>query len=131
MTWLTWRQYRAQVYRGASVLAAFAVLILITGLQVASQYHAATAACAVTHVCTYQGALFLGSHAVGFLIIMTLGAPVLIGLFWGAPMVASELEIGTTQFAWVQSVTRMRWLAVKTGWMMAAAASGAVSSPLS
>ena len=122
MTWLTWRQHRAQAYVGAAVLAAFAVLILVTGLQVASQYHLATAACAATHVCTNQGRLFLGSHAVGFLIIMTLGAPVLIGLFWGAPLVASELETGTTQFAWMQSVTRKRWLAVKTGWMMAAAA---------
>jgi hypothetical protein len=47
---------------------------------------------------------------------------VLAGLFWGAPLVAAELETGTTQFAWMQSVTRRRWLAVKTGWMLLAAA---------
>ena len=53
---------------------------------------------------------------------MTLGTPVLAGLFWGAPLVAAELETGTSQFAWMQSVTRRRWLAVKTGWMLLAAA---------
>ena len=61
---------------------------------------------------------------------MTLGAPALVGLFWGAPLVAAELETGTSQFAWMQSVTRKRWLAVKTGWMLLAAAvwGGAISA---
>jgi hypothetical protein len=58
---------------------------------------------------------------VGFLVISTLGAPVLVGLFWGAPLVAAESEAGTTHFAWMQSVTRKRWLAVKVGWMLLAA----------
>jgi hypothetical protein len=80
-------------------------------------------ACAASHTCARLGStLFLGSHAVGFLVIMTLGAPVLAGLFWGAPLVAGELEPGTSPFAWMQSVTRRHWLAVKTGWMMLAAA---------
>ena len=122
MTWLVWRQHRAQLYVGAALLAALAVLLLITGLQMASQYHSALAACAASHSCANLGSrLFLGSHAVGFLVIMTLGAPALIGLFWGGPLVASELEAGTSQFAWMQSVTRKRWLAVKTGWMLLAA----------
>ena len=59
---------------------------------------------------------------MGFLVISTLGAPALVGLFWGAPLVAAEAEAGTTQFAWMQSVTRRRWLAVKIGWMLLAAA---------
>jgi hypothetical protein len=123
MTWLTWRQNRAQLYVGAALLAALAVLLLITGLQMASQYHSALAACTATHSCAnLASTLFLGSHAVGFLVIMTLGAPALVGLFWGAPLVAAELETGTIQFAWMQSVTRKRWLAVKAGWMLLAAA---------
>lgn len=122
MTWLTWRQHRIQAYVGAVVLAAFAVLMVITGLQMASQYHAAITACTATNSCVNQGGLFLGNHAVGFLVIATLGAPVLAGLFWGAPLIAAELEAGTTQFAWMQSVTRKRWLAVKVGWALAAAA---------
>ena len=122
MTWLVWRQHRAQFAVGAALLAALAVLLLITGLQMAAQYHSAIVACTAAHSCSDQGALFLGNHAVGFLVIMTLGTPVLVGLFWGAPLVAAELENGSSPFAWMQSVTRRRWLAVKTGWMLLAAA---------
>ena len=122
MTWLVWRQHRIQLLIGAAILAVFAVLLLVTGLQMASQCHSALVACTATHSCTEQGGLFLGNHAVGFLVIMTLGAPVLAGLFWGAPLVAAELETGTSQFAWMQSITRRRWLAVKAGWMLLAAA---------
>jgi ABC-2 family transporter protein len=39
--------------------------------------------------------------------------PALVGLFWGAPLVARDLEEGTFRLAWTQSVTRARWLAVK------------------
>ncbi|HLN70280.1 MAG TPA: hypothetical protein VK280_23800 [Streptosporangiaceae bacterium] len=123
MTWLVWRQHRVQFLAGAALLAAFAVLIVITGLQTASQYHSALVACTANHSCAnLSSTLFLGSHAVGFLVIMTLGAPLLVGLFWGAPLVAAEAEAGTTQFAWMQSVTRRHWLVVKIGWMLLAAA---------
>ena len=122
MTWLVWRQHRIQFLVGATLLAAFAALIVITGVQVANQYHAAQAACAAGQGCRHLSGLFLGNRAVGFLIISTLGAPVLVGLFWGAPLVAAEAEAGTTQFAWMQSVTRKRWLSVKVGWMLLAAA---------
>jgi hypothetical protein len=122
MTWLVWRQHRVQYCVGAALLAVFAVLIVITGAQVAHQYAAAQAACAAGQGCRHLGGLFLGSHAVGFLVISTLGAPALVGLFWGAPLVAAEAEAGTAQFAWMQSVTRRRWLTVKIGWMLLAAA---------
>ncbi|MDQ2815291.1 MAG: transporter [Actinomycetota bacterium] len=131
MTWLLWRLNRTQLYIATALLAAFTVLLLVTGLQMASQYHSAVTACAASHSCAnLAGTLFLGSHAVGFLVIMTLGVPALIGLFWGAPLVASEFETGTGQFAWMQTVTRKRWLAVTTGWTLLAAAAwgGAVSA---
>ena len=122
MTWLVWRQHRVQYCVGAALLAVFAVLIVITGAQVAHQYAAAQAACAAGQGCRHLGGLFLGSHVVGFLVISTLGAPALVGLFWGAPLVAAEAEAGTAQFAWMQSVTRRHWLTVKIGWMLLAAA---------
>ena len=122
MTWLVWRQHRLQFCIGAALLAAFAVLIVITGVQVAHQYQAAQAACAAGQGCRQVGGLFLGSHAVGFLIISTLAAPALVGLFWGAPLIAAESEAGTTQFAWMQSITRRHWLTVKLGWILLAAA---------
>jgi len=131
MSWLIWRLHRTQLYIAAALLAALTVLLLVTGLQMASQYHSALAACGASHSCgTLGSTLFLGSHAVGFLVIMTLGVPAVLGLFWGAPLVAAELETGTGQFAWMQSVTRKRWLAVTAGWMLLAAAAwgGAVSA---
>ncbi len=131
MSWLVWRLHRTQLFIAAALLAALTVLLLVTGLQMASQYHSALAACAVSHSCaSLSSTLFLGSHAVGFGVIMTLGVPALFGLFWGAPLVASEFETGTGQFAWMQSVTRKRWLAVTAGEMLLAAAvwGGAVSA---
>jgi ABC-type transport system involved in multi-copper enzyme maturation permease subunit len=122
MTWLVWRQHRVQYLVGAALLAAFAVIIVVTGAQVSDQFHSAQAACAAGHGCRQLGGLFMGSKVVGFLVIATLGTPVLVGLFWGAPLVAAEAEAGTTQFAWMQSVTRKRWLVVKIGWMLLAAA---------
>jgi hypothetical protein len=124
MTWVVWRQYRVQAAIAAALVAALAVLLLITEPQMASQLHAAIARG------QNLGGLFLGSHAVGFLVIMTLGVPILPGLFWGAPLVAHEFETGTNQFAWMQSVTRRQWLAGEAGWMLfaAAAVAGVVSA---
>lgn len=130
MSWVTWRQYRAQAAIAAAMLAAFAALLLVTGVQVAAQWHSALAACAPSHACgDLSRTLFLGSHAVGFLVIMTLGVPAVLGMLLGAPLLAHELESGTSQFAWVQSVTRRRWLAVRAGWLLLATAAlgGAVS----
>ena len=74
--------------------------------------------------------LSLSSPIFTTLVVATSAVPLLPGLFWGAPMVASELETGTNQFAWTQSITRRRWLAVRAGWLLLAAAvlAGAVSA---
>ena len=45
MTWVTWRQYRYQGALAAALLAALAVVLLITGLHEAQVWHAALAAC--------------------------------------------------------------------------------------
>jgi hypothetical protein len=132
MSWVTWRQYRAQAAIASVLLAAFAALILVTGVQVASQWHTALAACTAAHSCgNLANTLFLGSHAVGFLVIMTLGVPAVLGILLGAPLLAHEFETGTSQYAWTQSVTRRRWLVAKTGWLLlAAAAIGGIVSAL-
>jgi ABC-2 family transporter protein len=46
-------------------------------------------------------------------VVIILLAAAVIGLFWGAPLIARELETGTSALAWNQSITRTRWLAVK------------------
>ena len=130
MTWVTWRQYRYQSALAAALLAVLAVLLLTTGLHAAQVWHSAVTGCAKGGSCASLGALSLGSSAVAALVVYTAAVPLLPGLFWGAPAVAHELETGTNQFAWTQSITRRRWLAVRAGWMLLAAAvlAGAVSA---
>jgi hypothetical protein len=60
-----------------------------------------------------------GASSDGYRVLYLLGAglllltPAVIGIFWGAPLIAREVESGTFRLAWNQSVTRTRWLAVK------------------
>jgi hypothetical protein len=123
MTWFIWRQYRVTAAIAGAILAAFAVLFLITGLQDAAQWHAALANCAKNDSCgNLAQDVSLGRGPVYALTILTLAVPLLFGMFWGSPAVARERETGTMQYAWTQSVTRWRWLSVKTGWLLLAGA---------
>jgi hypothetical protein len=131
MTWLVWRQHRNQAYLAVAALAAFAVVLLVTGRQMASQYQSALASCTASHACgDLANTLVLGSPVMTVLITLTVVVPCLLGVFWGGPLVAREFETGTSQFAWMQSITRGRWLTVKVGWALLAAAAwgGAVSA---
>jgi ABC-type transport system involved in multi-copper enzyme maturation permease subunit len=130
MTWVVWRQHRNQAYIAAAGLAAFAVLMLVTGLQMASQYHSALSLCTANHSCSnLANNLNLGSSAVSVLVTLTVVVPCLLGVFWGGPLVAREFETGTNQFAWTQGISRTRWLTVTVGCVVLAAAAwgGAVS----
>jgi hypothetical protein len=112
---LTWRQFRtpAAVALGALILiAAFAAL---TGPNLAHAYAVTMAACRPTGDCTSAAAAFARTDLVvrtTFGTLVTL-VPALIGAFWGAPLIARELESGTFPLVWTQSVTRTRWLVVK------------------
>ncbi|CAO5184802.1 Transmembrane transport protein [Frankia sp. AiPs1] len=124
MTWLTWRQLRAQAVTVFGALVGLAVALAVTGPRLA-------------HLADIAGDDFLNlaganradswTYDVGCVVVLAL--PAVIGMFWGAPLVARELEAGTHQLVWQQSVTRTRWLATKlalTGLaaMVAAAAAG-------
>jgi hypothetical protein len=127
MTWVTWRQFRYQGALAAALLAALAVALLISELHAAQVWHSALAGCAKDNSCA---SLSLSNSAFTALVAATSAVPLLAGLFWGAPMVAHELETGTNQLAWTQSITRRRWLAIRAGWLLLAAAvlAGAVSA---
>ena len=132
MTWVTWQQYRYPAAFAAALLAALAVVLLITGLHAAAVWNSALTHCATNNSCASLAGsnLSLGNPIIATLGVATSAIPVLPGLLWGAPTVATELETGTNQFAWTQSITRRRWLAVRAGWLLLAAAvlAGAVSA---
>jgi hypothetical protein len=120
MIWLTWRQFRPQAIVAAGGLAAVAIVLAATRPGLASAYSAAGLAACHAH-CATAASIFL--DRVGnfdkFLdfgtIILLLLAPALIGLFWGAPLIAAEVADGTHRIAWNQSVTRTRWTLLKLG----------------
>jgi hypothetical protein len=122
VSWLVWRQYRTSAAISAALLAALAALVVITGLHTAAQFHAAFGSCLAASTCRFPNDnVNLDSGPLGFVIEFTLAVPALLGMFFGAPLVAREIETGTGQFAWTQGVTRRRWLAVKVGWLLLAA----------
>jgi hypothetical protein len=120
MTWVTWLQYRYQSALAAALLAVLAVVLLVTGLHAAQVWHSALAGCARDGSCASlaDSQLSLARPLVYGLVVATAAVPLLPGLFWGAPTVAQEIETGTHQFAWTQSITRRRWLAVRAGWLL-------------
>lgn len=118
MTWLTWRQFRAQA---ATLYAAVAVCLLVVVITGSKLPRTAT---------NVYDLLTPGDRRLYFTgIILVALVPALVGAFLGAPLVARELESGTHRLAWSQSVTRTRWLATKLGLtaLAVAVAAGALS----
>jgi ABC-type transport system involved in multi-copper enzyme maturation permease subunit len=115
MIWLTWRQFRAQALVTLAILAAAAVYLLVTGIQMRNSYHADLADCKALNDCGSALNTLQGSYNAAYQLcqLLLIVVPALIGIFWGAPLIARELETGTYQLAWNQSVPRTRWLAVK------------------
>jgi ABC-type transport system involved in multi-copper enzyme maturation permease subunit len=105
MIWLTWRQFRVQLLVGVGLAAAACVLLAITGPRLADL---PSGNGSIYDLLTSNDRLLFN----GGLALLAV-APPLIGVFWGAPLVARELETGTFRLAWNQSVTRSRWLATK------------------
>jgi hypothetical protein len=122
MIWLTWRQFRPQAVTAAAALAAFAILLVATGPHLAGLYAASgITGCHGGTPCGTAAVHFLGQlagtspYSIVYLlgIALILVTPAIIGIFWGAPLIAREFETRTFALAWNQSLTRTRWLAVK------------------
>lgn len=116
MTWLTWRQHRMQAGATAAFVAGLGALLLLLGRGVYDVFRdSGLAACIVANrECELLERAFetrYGSYQ--FLMVFVLVCPLLVGLFWGAPLVAREFEQGTHQLVWTQGVTRRRWVLTK------------------
>jgi hypothetical protein len=116
MNWLTWRQYKAQALAGYAALAVIGVFVITTGAHMLHVYNVTgLAQCvALSRECQDLKSAFGDRYtSMQFFAIFALVVPVLIGMFWGAPLVARELESGTHRLAWTQSVSRRRWIVSK------------------
>lgn len=94
MLWLTWRQHRVQALVTGALLAVLGVVLLVNALG------------------TEVGGRLESMYSFVSALILV---PAVVGVFWGAPLLAKEFERGTHKLTWTQSVSRGRWLAVKLG----------------
>lgn len=133
---LTWLQFRLQTAVAAVTLAAVAIAVVVTGPHLATLYSTDVAPCLAqaqlkAGSCGFTVNSFIHSDSLLQTVLSDglLAAPALLGIFWGAPLIARELESGTFRLVWTQSVTKWRWLAVKLG--LAGLASAAATGLLS
>ncbi|TQF04612.1 hypothetical protein E6W39_23265 [Kitasatospora acidiphila] len=117
MIWLTWRQFRVQALVALGAVLLLAGYLAVLGRQVHTAHADALAHCAGHDTCAALLGAFadhyrLPTELLGYLL---LAVPGILGAFWGAPLIARELENGTHRLVWNQSVTRGRWLAAKFG----------------
>jgi hypothetical protein len=119
MAWVTWRQQRALLISVPAVLVAVAVLLVILGLKAHHDY-APLVNCSLNQGQQSGACQKLFSHfnstdwpLANTVSILVALAPVLIGAFAGAPLLARELESGSYRFAWTQGLGRERQVIAK------------------
>ncbi|GAA1592035.1 transporter [Kribbella sancticallisti] len=108
MIWLTWRQFRLQALVVVGAVAVLAVLLAVTGPGLADDYQRySTDFLNQLRFDRINEYLYIAGQIVVY------AAPPVIGAFWGAPLIARELEAGTHRLVWNQSISRTRWLVTK------------------
>jgi hypothetical protein len=114
MAWVTWRQQRATFISVPAVLVAAAVVLVIFGLKAHHDY-AALVNCPLDQgkqsgTCSRLMSDFNSTDwaLANICSLMMQLAPVLLGAFAGAPLLARELETGTFRYAWTQGFGRER-----------------------
>lgn len=118
MTWLIWRQHRQQAFFGLATFALISLVLVLTG----SHMHTVFRSSGLGHCLATRSHADCGDLEGAFesryatlrqLVPFFMVLPALLGIFWGAPLIAREVEQGTHLFAWTQGVTRLRWLGSK------------------
>ncbi len=114
MIWLSWRQFRLQ---GATVFAAVAGAVVVLALTGPQLSHRIGRSAAAFDLLTGADRFLFWT---GIVVLAVL--PSVLGAFWGAPLIARELEYGTQRLAWTQTITRTRWLGSRLGLVLASGA---------
>ncbi|MEU4213605.1 hypothetical protein AB0F13_27105 [Streptomyces sp. NPDC026206] len=119
--WLVLRQHRSTAWFALGGLIALLALLVTLRFAIVDYVDAndLEAACTTDAACkpamqgtvdTFRGNLADPLHYIGRLIELL---PVMTGAFVAGPLIARELESGTYKLAWTQSLSPLRWLAVK------------------
>ena len=127
MIWVTWRQHRVQALLMAGVFVFIAVYALAFGLWARSVFNSDDLGsclarsggvdCAAT-ITSFLREFNRGPALPLNLLLFTI--PGILGAVVGGPLLGQELERGTWQLAWSQTVPRTRWLVTKLGLITAA-----------
>jgi hypothetical protein len=117
MTWLTWRQQRAETLLTAALLAGLALVVVVTGLHMRDVFgQLGLSPCNTSSTNTFCGGAIdqfdRRFSSLGTLLGWLNFLPALIGVIFAVPL-ALELEHETYRLSWTQSVTRERWIAAK------------------
>ncbi|MFY1690926.1 transmembrane transport protein [Plantactinospora sp. WMMB782] len=94
------RQFRTQAFVGVVLLVLAAIYLVRLGVDIRA----------------VRDPSQLPNRYAQTMLFLAAGAglvPAFLGAFWGAPLLARELENGTHRLVWNQSVPRRRWLAIK------------------
>src|SRR5215469_16410837 len=110
MTWLTWRQHRAEGLMTLGVLAVIGVFLLMTGRAMANSFQQLVLSNCLTSKNSSCDELEMAFRIVQVAPLLALAPWLLLGALVGAPLVTREVEQRTHLLIWTQSITRMRWL---------------------
>lgn len=121
MTWLAWRLFRTSAYVVLGFLVVISMVFALTGPHLAHVYDTLVRTCQQRADCNSVESSFTGRDKLlrDSATVLTF-FPILLGLFWGAPLVARELESGTFRMVWAQGVTRRRWFLTRVSLVGAA-----------
>jgi hypothetical protein len=117
MIWVTWRQHRTQAIVCAALFCAITVAAVALGAWMRSTFNAdGLGACLARSggagcpgVISSFTQKFSGAAMVPLGVVLA-AVPGYLGATVGAPLLGQELERGTWQLAWSQTVPRTRWL---------------------
>ncbi|HLW18648.1 MAG TPA: ABC transporter permease [Actinomycetota bacterium] len=134
MIWVAWRQHRTLMLWGAVAVAAMTLFLIPTGIGMSHFFTSSGLARCLSTVgadCGDLGQQFDSRYSgYAFLVPLFLMAPVLFGMFFGAPLIAREMDGGTYRLAWTQGVSRPRWLSTKLAVVIGSALVGAIALAL-
>ena len=112
MSWLVWRQHRAEGIWALilTALVAIATAFIANELRIANCSGPGQSYCMPNDVLGELAQSIVQFNLSQYALVVL---PALAGAFIGAPIVAREVENGTHRLVWTQGVTRARWLATK------------------